>query len=127
MFGLLQLAHDDCFSVIKQNTFPKKTIVYLLIPASSAPAFPQTVPPCLTPTLCLCLSHRLREILMVASSNIKTPMMRVPVLNTKRALKRAKTLRKKLTRVCLAEVRVPSLPFTLLCYYFHIPLSLLLD
>ncbi|XP_034078691.1 LOW QUALITY PROTEIN: DNA-directed RNA polymerase I subunit RPA1 [Gymnodraco acuticeps] len=47
---------------------------------------------------------RLREILMVASSNIKTPMMRVPVLNTKRALKRAKTLRKKLTRVCLAEV-----------------------
>ncbi|KAF3837936.1 hypothetical protein F7725_009704 [Dissostichus mawsoni] len=44
------------------------------------------------------------NILMVASSNIKTPMMRVPVLNTKRALKRAKTLRKKLTRVCLAEV-----------------------
>ncbi|XP_059201503.1 DNA-directed RNA polymerase I subunit RPA1 [Centropristis striata] len=47
---------------------------------------------------------RLREILMVASSNIKTPMMSVPVLNTKKALKRAKTLRKKLTRVCLAEV-----------------------
>ncbi|XP_074503841.1 DNA-directed RNA polymerase I subunit RPA1 [Sebastes fasciatus] len=47
---------------------------------------------------------RLREILMVASSNIKTPMMSVPVLNTKKALKRAKTLRKQLTRVCLAEV-----------------------
>uniref|UniRef100_A0A3Q2QBA7 DNA-directed RNA polymerase subunit n=1 Tax=Fundulus heteroclitus TaxID=8078 RepID=A0A3Q2QBA7_FUNHE len=47
---------------------------------------------------------RLREILMVASSNIKTPMMSVPVLNSKRALKRAKTLRKQLTRVCLAEV-----------------------
>uniref|UniRef100_A0A8C4FFB7 DNA-directed RNA polymerase subunit n=1 Tax=Dicentrarchus labrax TaxID=13489 RepID=A0A8C4FFB7_DICLA len=47
---------------------------------------------------------RLREILMVASSNIKTPMMSVPVLNNKKALKRAKTLRKKLTRVCVAEV-----------------------
>ncbi|CAN9514672.1 unnamed protein product [Ophioblennius macclurei] len=47
---------------------------------------------------------RLREILMVASSNIKTPMMSVPVLNNKRALKKAKMLRKKLTRVCLAEV-----------------------
>ncbi|XP_073342711.1 DNA-directed RNA polymerase I subunit RPA1 [Pagrus major] len=47
---------------------------------------------------------RLREILMVAGSNIKTPMMSVPVLNNKKALKRAKTLRKKLTRVCLAEV-----------------------
>lgn len=43
---------------------------------------------------------------MVASSNIKTPMMSVPVLNTKKALKRAKTLRKRLTRVCLAEVSV---------------------
>uniref|UniRef100_A0A3P9N1Q4 DNA-directed RNA polymerase subunit n=1 Tax=Poecilia reticulata TaxID=8081 RepID=A0A3P9N1Q4_POERE len=47
---------------------------------------------------------RLREILMVASSNIKTPMMSVPVLNNKKALKRAKTLRKQLSRVCLAEV-----------------------
>lgn len=45
---------------------------------------------------------------MVASSSIKTPMMRVPVLNNKRALKRAKTLRKKLSRVCLAEVRTGS-------------------
>ncbi|XP_041846202.1 DNA-directed RNA polymerase I subunit RPA1 isoform X2 [Melanotaenia boesemani] len=47
---------------------------------------------------------RLREILMVASSNIKTPMMSVPVLNTRKALKRAKMLRRKLARVCLAEV-----------------------
>lgn len=47
---------------------------------------------------------RLREILMVASAKIKTPMMSVPVLNTKRALKKAKTLRKRLTRVCLAEL-----------------------
>uniref|UniRef100_A0A8D2MZD1 DNA-directed RNA polymerase subunit n=1 Tax=Zonotrichia albicollis TaxID=44394 RepID=A0A8D2MZD1_ZONAL len=47
---------------------------------------------------------RLREILMVASSNIKTPMMSVPVLNTKKALKKVKHLKKLLTRVCLAEV-----------------------
>uniref|UniRef100_A0A5F8GSU8 DNA-directed RNA polymerase subunit n=1 Tax=Monodelphis domestica TaxID=13616 RepID=A0A5F8GSU8_MONDO len=47
---------------------------------------------------------RLREILMVASSNIKTPMMSVPVLNTKKALKRVKSLKKQLTRVCLGEV-----------------------
>ncbi|KAM9741040.1 DNA-directed RNA polymerase I subunit RPA1 isoform 1-T1 [Menidia menidia] len=47
---------------------------------------------------------RLREILMVASSNIKTPMMSIPVLTNKKAQKKAKMLRKKLTRVCLAEV-----------------------
>ncbi|XP_062332122.1 DNA-directed RNA polymerase I subunit RPA1 [Osmerus eperlanus] len=47
---------------------------------------------------------RLREILMIASSSIKTPMMRVPVFNTKKALKRVKVLKKKLTRVCLTEV-----------------------
>uniref|UniRef100_A0A8C5GMF0 DNA-directed RNA polymerase subunit n=1 Tax=Gouania willdenowi TaxID=441366 RepID=A0A8C5GMF0_GOUWI len=47
---------------------------------------------------------RLREILMVASSNIKTPMMSIPVLNSKKALKKAQILRKKLTRVCLSEV-----------------------
>lgn len=47
---------------------------------------------------------RLREILMVASANIKTPMMSVPVLNTKKALKRVKILKKQLTRVCLGEV-----------------------
>ncbi|ELV10798.1 DNA-directed RNA polymerase I subunit RPA1 [Tupaia chinensis] len=47
---------------------------------------------------------RLREILMVASANIKTPMMSVPVLNTRKALRRVKSLRKQLTRVCLGEV-----------------------
>nr|XP_003222392.1 PREDICTED: DNA-directed RNA polymerase I subunit RPA1 [Anolis carolinensis] len=47
---------------------------------------------------------RLREILMVASANIKTPMMSVPVLNTAKAHKRAKRLKKQLTRVCLGEV-----------------------
>ncbi|NXI46308.1 RPA1 polymerase, partial [Galbula dea] len=47
---------------------------------------------------------RLREILMVASANIKTPTMSVPVLNTKRALKKVKQLKKQLARVCLAEV-----------------------
>uniref|UniRef100_A0A673NKL2 DNA-directed RNA polymerase n=1 Tax=Sinocyclocheilus rhinocerous TaxID=307959 RepID=A0A673NKL2_9TELE len=47
---------------------------------------------------------RLREILMVASSNIKTPMMSIPVLMNKKALRRVKTLRKKITRVCLSEV-----------------------
>lgn len=41
---------------------------------------------------------------MVASSNIKTPMMSIPVLMTKKALKQVKTLRKKITRVCLSEV-----------------------
>ncbi|XP_062988010.1 DNA-directed RNA polymerase I subunit RPA1 [Elgaria multicarinata webbii] len=47
---------------------------------------------------------RLREILMVASANIKTPMMSVPVLNTKKAHKKVKRLKKQLTRVCLGEV-----------------------
>uniref|UniRef100_A0A8B9PGK6 DNA-directed RNA polymerase subunit n=1 Tax=Apteryx owenii TaxID=8824 RepID=A0A8B9PGK6_APTOW len=47
---------------------------------------------------------RLREILMVASANIKTPMMSVPVFNTKKAHKKVKQLKKQLTRVCLAEV-----------------------
>ncbi|KAF7479595.1 hypothetical protein GHT09_009181 [Marmota monax] len=47
---------------------------------------------------------RLREILMVASANIKTPMMSVPVFNTKKALRRVRSLKKQLTRVCLEEV-----------------------
>lgn len=41
---------------------------------------------------------------MVASANIKTPMMSVPVLSTKKAHKKVKQLKKQLTRVCLAEV-----------------------
>ncbi|XP_063781050.1 DNA-directed RNA polymerase I subunit RPA1 [Pseudophryne corroboree] len=47
---------------------------------------------------------RLREILLIASSNIKTPMMSVPVLPTKRAMRKVKNLKKQLTRVCVAEV-----------------------
>ncbi|XP_048373560.1 DNA-directed RNA polymerase I subunit RPA1 [Sphaerodactylus townsendi] len=47
---------------------------------------------------------RLREVLMVASANIKTPMMSIPVLDTKSAHKRVKKLKKRLTRVCLGEV-----------------------
>ncbi|NXP82126.1 RPA1 polymerase, partial [Ramphastos sulfuratus] len=47
---------------------------------------------------------RLREILLVAGASIKTPTMSVPVLNTKKALKKVKQLKKQLTRVCLAEV-----------------------
>lgn len=43
---------------------------------------------------------------MVASANIKTPMMSVPVLNTKKALKRVKSLKRQLTRVCLGEVMI---------------------
>lgn len=41
---------------------------------------------------------------MVASASIKTPMMSVPVFNTKKALKKVKQLKKQLTKVCLAEV-----------------------
>ncbi|XP_006900430.1 PREDICTED: DNA-directed RNA polymerase I subunit RPA1 [Elephantulus edwardii] len=47
---------------------------------------------------------RLREILLVASANIKTPMMSVPVLNTRKALRKVRNLKKQLTRVCLGEV-----------------------
>uniref|UniRef100_A0A8C5CUM9 DNA-directed RNA polymerase subunit n=1 Tax=Gadus morhua TaxID=8049 RepID=A0A8C5CUM9_GADMO len=47
---------------------------------------------------------RLREILLVATSRIKTPMMSVPVLGHMSAQRKANSLRKKLTRVCLAEV-----------------------
>ncbi|XP_066483326.1 DNA-directed RNA polymerase I subunit RPA1 [Tiliqua scincoides] len=47
---------------------------------------------------------RLREILMVASANIKTPMMSIPVLNTKKAYKKVRRLKKQLTRVYLGEV-----------------------
>ncbi|XP_006111690.2 DNA-directed RNA polymerase I subunit RPA1 [Pelodiscus sinensis] len=47
---------------------------------------------------------RLREILMIASDNIKTPMMTVPVFNTKKAHKKVKRLKKQFTQVYLAEV-----------------------
>ncbi|CAH1774106.1 unnamed protein product [Owenia fusiformis] len=47
---------------------------------------------------------RLREILMVASQNIKTPNMDVPLLKTKGAEKKAQALRLKLTKVYLSDV-----------------------
>ncbi|XP_033636533.1 DNA-directed RNA polymerase I subunit RPA1-like [Asterias rubens] len=47
---------------------------------------------------------RLVEILTVASTNIKTPRMDAPLLTTPHAKKRASRLKKKLTRVVLAEV-----------------------
>ena len=47
---------------------------------------------------------RLREILMVASANIKTPAMDIPVLETKRAHKEAKKIKCKLTKVYLSQV-----------------------
>lgn len=51
---------------------------------------------------------------MVASANIKTPMMSVPVFSTKKAHKKVKRLKKQFTRVCLAEV---SLSFMFLCMF----------
>lgn len=45
---------------------------------------------------------------MVASAKIKTPMMSIPVLNTKAAHERVRGLKKRLTRVCLGEVSLPS-------------------
>ncbi|XP_077171658.1 DNA-directed RNA polymerase I subunit RPA1 isoform X2 [Paroedura picta] len=47
---------------------------------------------------------RLREILMVASAKIKTPMMSIPVLDTEAAHEQVRDLKKQLTRVCLGEV-----------------------
>lgn len=82
------------------------------------------VDPCCFFQLLLSLSHRLREILMVASSNIKTPMMSIPVLNSKKALKKATTLRKKLTRVCLAEVSTSVLRYGKGLFSFIPPVNL---
>ncbi|XP_071952689.1 DNA-directed RNA polymerase I subunit RPA1-like [Antedon mediterranea] len=47
---------------------------------------------------------RLREILIVASANIKTPSMDVPFHSTRYAHKRAARLRKKLMRVHLSQI-----------------------
>lgn len=104
--GSVKLIGTPFFCAFRTSTltFTWLTFVPLLSPASSIQTFRCTFPPCLTLSLHVHMSVRLREILMVASSNIKTPMMSVPVLNNKKALKKAKTLRKKLTRVCLAEV-----------------------
>lgn len=47
---------------------------------------------------------RLREILMMASKNIKTPSMEIPFLNVENLEERANHLRRLLTRVVLADV-----------------------
>ena len=45
---------------------------------------------------------RLREILMVATADLKTPSMVIPVYNT--AKKKAKLLQQRLTKVYLSQV-----------------------
>ncbi|KAJ8970269.1 hypothetical protein NQ317_017164 [Molorchus minor] len=47
---------------------------------------------------------RLREILMMASKNIKTPSMEIPFLDVPDLENRAERLRRMLTRVCVADV-----------------------
>lgn len=47
---------------------------------------------------------RLREILMTASANIKTPAMDVPLLPNPRAREEGEKLKKLFTRVCLSQV-----------------------
>ena len=51
---------------------------------------------------------RLREILMVASSNIKTPAMDIPVKPLPEARVKAEALKLKLTKVNLYQVLVRS-------------------
>lgn len=47
---------------------------------------------------------RLREILMMASKNIKTPSMEIPFKSVYNLEARAEELKKRLTRVVLADV-----------------------
>lgn len=47
---------------------------------------------------------RLREILMMASKNIKTPSMEIPFLNVPELEQKAANLRRMLTRVVVADV-----------------------
>lgn len=47
---------------------------------------------------------RLREILMMASKNIKTPSMEIPFLKVSKLKKKAENLTKLLTRVVMADV-----------------------
>lgn len=47
---------------------------------------------------------RLREILMTASANIKTPAMDVPLLPHPQAREEGEKLKKLFTRVCLSQV-----------------------
>ena len=48
---------------------------------------------------------RLREILMVASANIKTPSMDIPLLASPDVEKHGKELKYKFTKVYLSQVR----------------------
>lgn len=47
---------------------------------------------------------RLREILMMASKNIKTPSMEIPFLDVPNLEKKAERLKKTLTRVTVDDV-----------------------
>lgn len=47
---------------------------------------------------------RLREILMVASANIKTPAMDIPIFDNDDAVAGVKKLQKNLAKVTLAQV-----------------------
>ena len=47
---------------------------------------------------------RLREILMVASANIKTPTMDIPLLSSQEAKQRGTKLKQKLNKVYLSQV-----------------------
>ena len=47
---------------------------------------------------------RLRELLMVASMNVKTPMMEVPILRSASALRKAKRLQRRWSRLLFSQV-----------------------
>ena len=47
---------------------------------------------------------RLREILMVASANIKTPTMDIPLLRSQEAKQRGIKIKQKLNKVYLSQV-----------------------
>ena len=81
----------------------------LLLLLSSSSLLWSFFAPCSSPTrpsppnsLCPCPPSR--EILMTASPNIKTPTMDIPLKPGKKALKKAKELQKKFTKVHLSHV-----------------------
>ena len=47
---------------------------------------------------------RLREILMVASANIRTPAMDIPLVKSKKAKKKGTELKQKLNKLYLSRV-----------------------
>ncbi|CAF2125894.1 unnamed protein product [Rotaria magnacalcarata] len=47
---------------------------------------------------------RLRELLMVASANVKTPTMEVPILHSSSALRKAKRLQRRWSRLLFSQV-----------------------